>query len=189
MASKVQICNLALSRLGASTIASLGDSTAEAKLCNTFFDDLAEEVMMEGSWSSTIRRTSLARTTNTPSFGYSYEFQLPVDPKCLKVLNVNSDRPGGIEFQIEGDKLLTDSSSIKIRYIAELTNTEDWDPMLKRAFISRLASELAYPLTGNEQKQEAEFNRYEFFLNRGLAIDGQQGSKQAVSSTDLIDVR
>ena len=35
MTSKVQICNMALSRLGASTITSLTDNTTEANLCNT----------------------------------------------------------------------------------------------------------------------------------------------------------
>lgn len=189
MTSKVKICNLALSRLGAATITSLTDGTAESKLCSTFFDDLAEEVIIEGSWTSTIQRASLAKTTNTPTFGYSNEFQLPVDPKCLRVLNIDEDAPGGIDYRIEGDKLLSDSSSIKIRYIANLTDTEDWDPMLKRAFVSRLASELAYPLTGDERKQEIEFQRYEFFLERGLAIDGQQGSKEQIDATDLLSVR
>lgn len=189
MASQVQICNLALSRLGASTITSLTDGTTEAKLCNTLFSDLADEVMVEGSWSTTINRASLARTTNTPAFEYSYEHQLPVDPKCLKVLNIDEDSPGSIDYRIEGDKLLSDETTIKIRYIARLTDTEDWGPLLTRAFISRLASELAYPLTGDNTKADIEFKRYKLFLSEGLAIDGQQGSKEVVSSSDLIDVR
>lgn len=189
MTSQVQICNLALSRLGASTITSLTDNTTEAKLCNTFFTDLADEVMVEGSWSSTITRASLARTTNTPAFGYTYEFQLPVDPKCLKVLSIDEEQSGSVDYRIEGDKLLSNESTMKIRYIARLTDTEDWDAFLQRAFISRLASELAYPLTGDARKAEAEFERYQLFVQQGLAQDGQQGSKDSVVATDLIDVR
>lgn len=189
MSSKVQICNLALSRLGASTITSLTDNTTEAKLCNTFFDDIADEVMCEGSWTSTITRASLARTTNTPAFGYSYEFQLPVDPKCLKVLNLDEDTPGDTSYKIEGDKLLTDNSTCKIRYIAQLTDSEDWDTMLRRAFVARLASELAYPLTGSASKAEQELKLYRFYVQEGLAIDGQQGSKNVVIADDLLEVR
>ena len=189
MTSQVQICNLALSRLGANTITALTDGTTEAKLCNTFFTDIADEVMIEGSWSSTIARASLAQTTTTPSFGYSYEFQLPVDPKCLKVLNIDEAAPGNEPFKIEGDKLLSDSTTVKIRYIQRLTDTEDWDVFLRRAFISRLASELAYPLTGDDKKARIELERYELFLSRGLAQDGQQGSKDSIVSTDLTEVR
>jgi len=189
MASQVQICNLALSRLGASTITSLGDNTTEAKLCNTFFNDLADEVMSEGSWTSTITRATLALTTNTPAFGFDNEFQLPVDPQALKILNIDEDIPGSTTYRIEGDKLLSNNDNMKIRYIARLTDSEDWDIYLQRAFIARLASELAYPLTGDDKKAALEFQRYEGFLSRGLAQNGQQGSKQIVISSDAIDVR
>lgn len=189
MSSKVQLCNMALSRLGANTITSLTDGTTEAKLCNTFFNDLSEEVISEGSWSSTIRRAALAKTTNTPVYDYTNEFQLPVDPKALKVLNVNESSANDIDYVIEDDKLLTDEGSVKIRYIAFITDSEVWDVYLKRAFVSRLASELAYPLTGDDRKASSEFERYRLFLSEGLALNNQQGSKQSYVSNDLIDVR
>ncbi len=188
MASKVQLCNLALSRLGASTITSLTDNTTEAKLCNTFFSDIADEVMSTGSWTSTIARVELARTSNTPAFEYTYEFQLPVDPQVLKVLNLNEDVPS-IQYRIEGDKLLTDCSAIKIRYVSRLVDTEDWDIFLQKSFVARLSSELAYALTGDNKKAELEFKRYEAFLLEGLAQDGQQGSKEMISSNDLTKIR
>jgi hypothetical protein len=189
MASQVQICNMALSRLGASTITSLTDNTTEAKLCNTLFDDLADRAMIQGSWSSTITRTSLAQTTNTPSFEYANEFQLPVDPLCLKVLNIDEDTPGQTEYRIERDKLLTDSASIKIRYIAQLTDTEDYDPLLTEAVEILLASYLALPITGDARLAERLRQEYFELVSHNLAIDGQQGSKAVVSSTDLTDIR
>lgn len=189
MSSQVQLCNLALSRLGANTITSLTDGTTEAKLCNTFFDDLVEEVIAEGSWPSTIRRTSLAATTTTPSFDFTYQYQLPVDPKALKILNINESYPNAITYVIEGDKLLCDESSVKIRYVAKITDTSEWDVYLKRAFVSRLSSELAYPITGDDRKSIQEFERYRMFLSEGLALSNQQGSKQLYVSDDLINIR
>jgi len=184
MASKVQICNMALSRLGANTVTSLTDNTTEAKLCNTLFDDLADRVMMQGSWTTTITRTSLAKTTNTPSFEYTNEFQLPVDPKCLKVLNVNDDE-AMTDFRIEGDKLLTDNSTVKIRYIAQLTDTEDYGPMLTEAIEVLLASYLALPIAGDRGLAQALKQEYAELLNNNLAVDGQQGSKDYVVADDL----
>lgn len=189
MASKVQLCNMALSRLGANTITSLTDNTPEAKLCNTFFSEIADQVMIEGSWTSTISRATLAQTTNTPSFDFTYEYQLPVNPFCLKVLNINETVPGSEPYRIEGDKLVTDATSIKIRYISRITDTQSWDPYLSRAFVARLSSELAYPLTGDAQKAEIEFEKYMKYVEEGLILNGQQGSKDIVSNTYLTEDR
>ena len=189
MTSKVKICNMALSRLGADTITSLTDNTTEAKLCNTLFNDLADRVMMQGSWTSTVTRVDLALTTNTPSFGYTNEFQLPVDPLCLKVLNIDEIVTGSIPYRIEGDKLLTDTDTIKIRYIAQLTNTEDYDPLLTEAIEVLLASYLALPIAGDKVLAERLKQEYHDMIGLNLAIDGQQGSNEIISATDLTGVR
>lgn len=189
MASKVAICNMALSRLGAATITSLTDGTQTAKLCNTYFDLVADRVMSQGAWSVTVKRVALARTTNTPAFGYNYEFQLPVDPKCLRVLNVNEDFEGQIEFKIEGDKLLTDEASVKIRYIAQLTDTEDWDALLTEAVEILLASYLAKPLTGENGVAEALKKEYIEFTYNNLALDNQQGTPQVIMMDDATRIR
>lgn len=189
MASKVRLCNVALSRLGAARITSITDNTAEAKLCNVLFDQVAEETMAEGQWSSTISRSVLNQTTNSPSWGFTYEFQLPTNPKSLKVLSINEDTTGTIPFRIEGDKLLSDNSAISIKYIGIITDTESYDAMLKRAIVSRLTAELAYPITGSSALTERYWTKYEQDVSRGLASDGQQGSNEYTTSPDLGDVR
>jgi hypothetical protein len=188
MASKVQICNMALSRLGAATITALTDNTTEAKLCNTLFSDLANRAMVQGSWTTTIKRASLAKTTNTPTFEYTNEFQLPVDPLCLKVLNVD-DLDYKTDYRIEGDKLLTDNSSVKIRYIAQLTDSEDYGPLLTEAIEVLLASYLALPISGDKNLAARLKEEYFQLVSNNLAIDGQQGSKATLISDDLTEVR
>lgn len=180
---------MALAKLGANRITSITDNTAEAKHCNTFFDDIADLVMVEGSWATTIKRASLNKTTNTPTFGYTSEFQLPTDPFCLKLLNVDDVTPGSIEHRVEGDKLLTNTSTIKVRYIGRVTNTQSYGPFLTQAIISRLAAELAYPITGQASVYERLYAQYERDVAKGLANDGQQGSHEMTVSWDLTDVR
>jgi hypothetical protein len=189
MASKIQICNMALSRLGASTITSLTDGTQEAKLCNTFFDTIADRVMMQGSWTSTLRRVTLAQTATTPTFGFTYTYQLPVDPKCLKVLNVDETYSGQVVYSIEDDKLLTDEGSVKIRYVAQLTDTEDWDPMLTEAVEIALGSYLALPITGNKTLAQEMRTEYQTILMNNLALNGQQGTDDDIETIDLTGIR
>ena len=148
---------------------SLTDNTTEAKLCNTLFDELAARAMIQGSWTTTIRRASLARTTNTPTYEYTYEYQLPVSPKCLKVITINESKAGDSDYKIEDDKLLTDDSSVKIKYIAQLTDTADYGVLLTEVIEILLASYLALPITGDDRLATLLKQEYQETLFNNLA--------------------
>lgn len=189
MASKVNICNRALARLGASRITALTDNTSEAKYCNLLYNDVAAEVMVMGSWTAATRRAELNATVDTPDFEYSYEFQLPTNPKCLKVLSVDEWSHGAEEFKIEGDKLLSNNSTAHIKYIAYLTDPESYGVYLTSAIIARLAFEMSYPLVGQasiraDLRQESLQD-----IAIALSLDGQQGSADELTSDTLLDVR
>lgn len=189
MASKVEICNLALTRVGATRITSLTDNLEEARICNLLYQTVSDEVMMEGPWSTTISRVALAQTSNTPAFGYDNEFQLPTVPVFLKALSINESVPGNIDYRIEGDKLLTDEGTIKLRYIGRIDDTQSYGPYLTRAIVSRLSAELAYTLTGNATLAQSLFDRYQQDVVSGLAMDGQQGKYDTYSSDAFIEIR
>ena len=153
------------------------------------FDDLADEVMLEGEWATAITRATLAQTTNTPVFDYDFEYQLPVLPFCLKVLELDESPVGTNRYAIEGDKLLVDMTTVGIRYIGRITNTEKYGNNLQQAIVARLALELAYRLTGDKGTARILEDQYNRILTRGLASDGQQGSKRIVVTPDLTEVR
>lgn len=189
MASRVEICNLALSRIGASTITSLSDGTRESNLCNVLYNDIAEEVMSEGEWSTCTFRQTLNKTTNTPLYDYTYEYQLPTNPRWLKFIEISGDRLNDLEYDIEEDKLLTNESTVKCKYIGFLEDSSKYGPYLKAAIVSRLAHELSYSITGSAANSDRLFQRYLVDLRKGLALDGQQGSGVYIYSTDIIKVR
>lgn len=189
MASKVGICNLALTKLGADPIASLSSGTREASMCNILYNDLAKEVMIEGAWTSTITRATLNKISTAPEWGYDSRFQLPTNPKSLKVLSINDLAPGDYDYRIEGDKLLINTSAVKIEYIGYITDTESYDEFLKQAIVSKLASELAYAVTGDKQLAQMLWEKYKAEVSENLAKDGQQGAGIRVFSPDLINVR
>ncbi len=196
MSSVVKICNLALSRIGAARITSLSDGTESANLCNTLFDECAEDVMIAGPWSSTITRQDLSQLAETPVSGYTYAYQLPMDPFCLKVLSLNEINTSTtaatvttrlqiptspieeIEFsevgyKIEGHKLLTNETTASIKYIAKLTDSEDFDPHLRRAIVARMVAEMTYPLTGDRTVSDRAWAKYEKTLEEALDLNRQ----------------
>lgn len=189
MSSKVSICNYALSRLGADRITSLSDNTAEARLCNALLEDAIKEVLVAGDWRFASKRASLNATTNTPTFEYSYEFQLPTNPVCLIVREINEENAGDYEYSIEGDKLLADISTMKIRYTAYITDSGSFSPMFEECLKLKLCALMCLNLTGNSALIQTFEALYENKLGHALSYDGQQGSKEFVSSSDLHDVR
>ena len=188
MATKTEICNMALSALGASTITSLEDGTREADLCLTLFDELARRVMCQGPWTSTLKRATLARTTNTPLFEFANEFQLPVDPRCLVVLGT-SDCNLTTLYKREGDKILTDVDTMKIKYIAEITDPGEYGTLLTECIELLLTSHLAKTLAGDKETAAMLKQEYGQVLRNNLAIDNQQGSKDMIITDDFTSVR
>jgi hypothetical protein len=175
--------------MGGSTITSITDNTAEAKACNVLFDHVIDQVLVEGSWTTATRRASLSQTTNTPTFGFSYEYQLPANPVCLKVLSLNDEAPFGTNFRVESDKLISNVNSAKIKYIARLTDTESFGPHLTGAIVARLSMELSLNLTAQVGVYDRMAQEYEQIITRNLGSDGQQGASDLTDSSDLIDVR
>lgn len=196
MVSKTDIANQALTQLGAKRITSITDGTPHAQLVNEIIDDVIKEVMIDGAFSSTIRRASLNATSNTPVFDFNYEYQLPTNPKCLRVLAIEDgvgnflqylpDLEGETDYRIEGDKLLTDSTTAKIKYIAYITDTGSYDQALLMAIKAKLTAELAYPITGSGTLAERLYTKYERVLARAKSIDGQNGNSIKLNMDDLI---
>lgn len=189
MTSSVQICNLALTNLGAETISSFTDNTVNAKLCNRLYTDIVEEVICEGAWTSATYQASLARTTTTPTFKFSYEYQLPTDPKALKVIEINEDIPGTYNYEIHADKLLTDLESVSITYIGMIKNSEQFDVGLRRSIVARMTSAMAYTITGSAQIAAAWDQKYLDILQESLATNGLQGTADTMYAQEFIDVR
>lgn len=189
MASKIDICNMALSRLGLQPIQSLSDDTTEARSLNIIYNQVAENVMSMGPWTSCLVRVDLAQVSGTPTYGFNYIYQLPVSPKCLRVLELNEDQLGQIVYRIEGDKLLTDQTSVQILYIGALTNTESYDAYLRQAITERLIVELSYAKTGVDKNLQIMEQLFASKIEQWLNLNNIQGYSIIVPSSTFIDVR
>ena len=152
--SKIDVCNQALLKVGADTIASLDTSSdldegtiVEANLCNIFFDQALEETMRIYPWNCCTARTIPVKLAQDPAFGYESAFQLPND--CMRVINVfdSSDQDtNGVRWVVEGDKVLCDYDVIYLKYVQKPTSVGILDPLAVRALICNLALKLAIPL-------------------------------------------
>lgn len=191
--SEVQICNSALIKLGLDTISSLSENSPRARYCNKQYPILRDEVLFSHLWNFAITRVELGRTANTPAFGFDYEYELPED--VLRVLDVDDNEDGSITYTIEHNPddgtrvLLTDASTIKIKYIRRVTDVTQFPPTFAEVVAMRLAMDLAIAVKQSTSLAEYFANLYEQYARRARSLDAQEGSITSFITTTWSDAR
>jgi hypothetical protein len=163
MASTVDIANSALTKLGESRITSLTDNVKGAREINAVFTLRRDKLLRTFNWSFAMERTTLPALVDTPSWGYSYLYQLPSD--CLRVVLVDdiwvipglSNYMGGPDeepFRIVGRKIETDiGAPLKIRYVKRETDASQFDACFVEVFAADLAHACCEAITQSNTKK------------------------------------
>jgi hypothetical protein len=120
---------------------------------------------------------ALAQLIFTPAFNYAYAYQLPVD--CLRVINTDDKKYiWRIESYKDGAEtgkiLVTDESTIKIRYVVKIEDPQLHDAMFDEALATYLASELAYPLVNSNTLKEQRYNEYVLKVAAARGVDSME---------------
>jgi hypothetical protein len=156
--TKIDLCNHALLKVGADTIASLDTNpdasegiNRKAALCNILFDQALEEILRSYTWNCVTKRAKLTRLSEKPSFKWDYQYQLPGDFCRLINLydNVNA-YDDGTEWVIEGNSVLCDHEEVYITYTHIPEDISILDPLAAQAVICKLAIKLCVPLQLDE---------------------------------------
>jgi len=154
----VQICNLALARLGDSRITTLADATAQAQYCTLFYTQTVAELQAEFDWQFCRKQVNLTSAT-TPLGGYTYQYALPSDYiRSLRVENIDESENFG-QWEILGSYLQTNFvSPVTLDYIANITDETKYPAIFTELLAVKLAGVLAMPLTGSKDlfKQTVE---------------------------------
>ena len=166
-------------------------------MCNGNFDDVRDAVLRSHPWNVAITRKNLAADSATPAFGFSFQFTLPTDPFCLRVLsfwnsNVNNEvaaYDSNVMFKIEGRKILSNEDTCNIIYIGRVTDTEQYDSLLNKAISARLAAEIAYNITGSNSVASNMLTIYEARLKEAKGVDSMEGFPEQPQADDFTNIR
>ena len=184
MASTVDICNGALNQLGATTILSLTEDSKNARLCNSRFNQVRDAVFRSHPWNSLQKRVELAADTTAPAWGFSYAYTLPADClRLLRILDYDSD------YKVEGRKILSNTSSMKILYIGRITDPNEYDESLRETLSAALGADIAFAVTSNNQTASNMYNLFQDKLKDARFIDSTEGQNidQDLGMADQID--
>lgn len=195
MSSEIDICNLALARLGdRATVASISppEGSAQADHCAMFYP-LARDVALEHrAWSfNTVRSTENA-LLETPQTGWNYAYAKPSD--ALKILAivppfttdwwVNPSSPFRLEIDVTSgaELILADQPEVTIIYQKRVTDTSRFPPQFVSALAWLLASYLAGPIVKGDAGRKAAQQCYNAWIAEAAqasVVNANQGVKRA----------
>lgn len=147
MATVLDICNRALTRLGQYTITDINGNSTAPRLCKQHYDSVRLQLLRAHPWNFAMKREPLAQHNDAPRFGPAFQYHLP--PGCVSAVAAFYDLDGRIRidrFSIENGELLTDSDQCYLLYVHDYTDPAYWDPVFTEAVVVQLAARIAVPM-------------------------------------------
>lgn len=184
MASEIEICNSALTRLGSNTITSFSDNTTEAKACSQIYARVRDAVLVAHPWNFALVRLGLAKLSSVPAWGFSYEYQLPSD--CLRIVDVEDQ---STQYEIEGRKVLCSIDPMNVKYITQVTSTGYFSAQFREALEKKLALELSFLLVQSVSQQQLLQSEYNTVLADARSFDAQEGGPNSYIYDDFLNSR
>ena len=184
MASVVDICNGALNQLGASTILSLTEDSKNARLCNSRYTQVRDALFRTHPWNCLQTRLELAASSDSPAWGFTYAYTLPTNClRLLRVLDYDSN------YKVEGRKILSNASTMKILYISRITDPNEYDELLRETLSAALGADIAYAVTSNNTTSQNMILSYQEKLKDARFVDSTEGQNvdHDLGMADVID--
>lgn len=199
MSSRVEICNLALLRIGHRTIESPEEKSAEAVYCKQFYDVCRRIVLRAHPWNFSVKIATLAGSVEPPQFGYQFRFQLPND--CLYPIEIAnglhfydsgevympSNRNGSYAFKVMGREILSNVETTVLAYTMDIRDTTFFTDSFSEAVSFRLAADLSMVLTKNVNIQKNMMDLYTASLAAAQGIDAREHRKSQTNT--ILSVR
>jgi len=185
MATSVEICNMALAKLGQRPISSLDDTSNQtARYCKTFYEQSKTAVLREYPWSFASINRELASVEVPEGYEkWGFAFGYPSD--CLQARRlhdgIGNDYPyeviiyrdgGGVDIKI----IVTNLEVAYLNYSFNVNNNNLFDSQFVESFVLYLAKELAFPITKRSSVEKAMYERYLLSVPKAQNADAEEQS-------------
>lgn len=153
-ANAIPIANSALTLVGTRLISAITDASKECAIIKANWDQWRRGALRDGLWKFAKERALLtadAGFTNPP-FGYNVRYPLPTDfIRLVAFNNVRGNDDGGDPpFKVMNGYVYTCMSYGQLEYIADVTDTRQWDPLFCEAFSAYIYEKVCKNLTGGD---------------------------------------
>lgn len=135
-------------------------------------------------WNCLQKRIELAADSVAPAWGFSYQYTLPAD--CLRLL-VILDYDSN--YKVEGRKVLSNTSSMKILYVARVTDPNEYDELLRETLSAALGADIAYGVTSSSPVTQNMYTLFQNKLRDARFVDSTEGQNVSpdLGMSDVLD--
>lgn len=186
--SETSLCNMSLGRIGAKRINDIGDAAdtkPEAVQCRLHYEQTRDALLRSHWWRFASARATLARDVPTPDFEWDYQFSLPNNFLRMKkpYEGYSSAYPLIYTYELEGKKLLTNETTMEIKYIRKVTDVTEFDPLFVEVLILALAIKLSMPLSKDNKMRTELKEEIKSLMKDVRTVDFQETN--TVGSSDM----
>lgn len=150
--NQIDICNAALSFIGARNIERLDEASEEARTAKLYYDDARKELLRRYNWEFATRRKILAQIEGD-TVEYMYLYRYPSDAIAIRGLirkfTFTRDNKYKIFSDDEGKYIATNEDAAYAEYTYDVQDTDVFDPLFNQCFIWLLAHKMSYRLARN----------------------------------------
>lgn len=183
MTAKVEMCNMALSKVGENFIRDIGENTKPAKLCALMFDPVRDAVLRAYPWRFAMKRWELSPVARKPLFGFENAFKIPSD--CLRVVSVD----GCVPYAREGDCFLSDVKAFRFAGVSRVAEESKFDAVFTEAFTTKLAAEMVMSLTSLPALKEQLNREYEALIAEARRTSAKEASQDVFGVHGWLEAR
>jgi len=191
MATKLDICNSALMRIGLNPISNLDDNLKEAKFCKMLYGQLVNSLLREPNcdWNFAKKRVIPALVSSEKLGAYEYYFSLPAD--CIRISAVyDLETVEAIETQdweIFADRTVgSNFNIIQILYVSNNINDEFLDSKFTEVLSYRLALDLSLSVKNDGRLAEAMRQQYERELMNAIVSNKVESPIKTIKDFNLL---
>lgn len=153
--SKVDLCNMALGRLGNyGSISNIDTPESHAEIVYALWYDISRQTFLKLSMPNfAIARKYVSEIDETPPYPFTYSYEYPSD--CLKVLGIGAVEDKENNYTVENNRIYTDvqyADGLPLRYIKDVTDVSRMSPEFKIEFSWYLAGNTALEITQDLSK-------------------------------------
>ncbi len=185
--TSIDLCSRALVKIGANSISSFDEGTAEAHVAASIYPAIRDGLLSTHPWNFALAQKRLAKLEESPIADYQNRFALPED--SLRIISAGSGTRGrGLPYKIQHRTLCIDADDVVLTYICRAAEA-DFPPFFNLALIARLAAEFCIPLTDSTSRWAALHKIAEDELRRARLTDAQEDTPARIEDFTLTEGR
>jgi len=171
MLTKIDLCSMALLKLGEQPVQSLSDDSAASRLARTLFDPVVDALIAAYPWRFATKSFDLVKNADD-------DFLIPAE--CIRVLKCDG--------QIIGNRVLAKSDKARILALVRVA-PENFPSYFVSLVATKLAMEFCIPLTGDQTVFRMLAALYETEMQSAKFIDSTMSASADIGSFSLINTR